>query len=228
MQPATRTNLTDSAAESLRYAIADGRWTIGERIPNESDLCGLLCVSRGTVREAVKALVSQGLLETRQGSGTYVRSTFTSAQALVRIKSSGLRDLWEARTALDVEAARLAALRHTQCDLDHMAELLAARGTVADGGAEAFVRRDVAFHKSVVEASGNRALIELYDFFSSAILETIQSTLVGWVPEPDQKAHAAIIRAIQTGDAELAGAVARALSAPALQKLERLTATPTP
>ena len=221
MQPAIRTNLTDSATESLRAEIVSGRWGLGERIPSEAALTDLLSVSRGTVREAVRVLVSQGLLDTRQGSGTYVRSAVDTSAALDRVKRSGLRDQWEARAALDLEAARLAALRHTPADLERMRQLLAARGTVADGG-EAFIRRDLAFHKSVVAASGNRAMIELYDFFTAAITETIHATLDGDLPEPDQRAHAAIVDAIAAGDPERAVAAVRAFMAPVLAQLERL------
>ena len=74
MQPAVRTNLTDTAIQNIRAEITASRWQIGERIPNEATLADMLGVSRGTVREAVRVLVSQGILETRQGSGTYVRS----------------------------------------------------------------------------------------------------------------------------------------------------------
>lgn len=222
MQPVPRTNLADSAAESLRAEIMSGRWAICERIPNETALTELLAVSRGTVREAVRVLVSKGLLDARQGSGTYVRSTVDASGALDRVKRTGLRDQWEARAALDVEAARLAALRHTPEDLERMSSLLKARGTVADGGRDAFSRRDIAFHRSVVEASGNRAIIELYDFFTSAILETIHSTLNGDLPEPDDRAHAAIVEAIATGDPERATAAVRAFMAPVLDELERL------
>jgi DNA-binding FadR family transcriptional regulator len=224
MQPVIRTNLADSAAESLRREILDGRWALGKRIPNETNLSELLSVSRGTVREAVRVLVSQGLLETRQGSGTYVRSIIASKETLSRVRRTGLRDLWEARAALDVEAARLAAIRHTLSDLEQMSILLEARGKVTEGGREAFSRRDIAFHKSVVATSGNRVFVELYDFFTSAILETIQSSLAGDVPEPDEQAHAAIVEAIATGNPDLAAAAARRLSTPVLQDLERFMA----
>lgn len=224
MQPAIRTNLADSAASSLRAEISGGRWQVGERIPNETDLAELLSISRGTVREAVRMLVSQGMLETRQGSGTYVRSAVDPAAAFDRVKRSGLRDQWEARAALDVEAARLAALRHAPADLLRMRRLLVQRGTVADGGHEAFIRRDIAFHKSVVEASGNRAMIELYDFFTGAITETIKATLSGELPEPDAPAHAAIVDAVASGDPDRAAAAVRAFMAPVLLELDRLLA----
>jgi DNA-binding FadR family transcriptional regulator len=193
MQPAIRTNLTDSATGSLRAEIVGGRWGVGERIPNEAALSDLLSVSRGTVREAVRVLVSQGL-----------------------------RDQWEARAALDLEAARLAALRHTPADLDRMRRLLAERGTIADGGSEAFIRRDLAFHKSVVAASGNRAMMELYDFFTAAITETIHATIDGELPEPDQQAHGAIVDAIAANDPDRAVAAVHAFMAPVLAQLERL------
>lgn len=224
MQPATRTSLTDIAAESVRAEIVSGRWAVGERIPNEMALSEMLSVSRGTVREAVRALVSQGLLETRQGSGTYVRSAIDTAAALDRVKRSGLRDQWEARAALDAEAARLAAIRHTPADLENMRRMLAARGTVTEGGREAFVRRDIAFHKSVVAASGNRVMVELYDFFTAAIAETIHSTLATELPEPDAAAHAAIVDGIASGDPSRAADTVRAFMAPVLLELDRLLA----
>lgn len=222
MQTASRTSLANSATEALRAEIVSGRWSVGQRIPNEAALGGLLSVSRGTVREAVRVLVSQGLLDTRQGSGTYVRSAIDSSTALDRVKSAGLRDQWEARAALDVEAARLAALRHTPADLDRMRRLLAERGSITDGGRDAFIRRDLAFHKSVVAASGNRAMAELYDFFTAAITETIDATLEGDLPEPDQEAHAAIVDAIASNEPDLAAAAVRSFMAPVLAQLERL------
>jgi DNA-binding FadR family transcriptional regulator len=222
MQPAVRTNLTASATESLRAEIVSGRWGVGERVPNEAALSDLLAVSRGTVREAVRVLVSQGLLDTRQGSGTYVRSTVDASAALDRVRRTGLRDQWEARAALDLEAARLAALRRTPADIKRMRQLLVERGSVADGGSEAFIRRDLAFHKSVVAASGNRAMMELYDFFTAAITETIHATLDGELPEPDQQAHAAILEAIAAGDPDGAVAAVHAFMAPVLAQFERL------
>lgn len=88
----------------------------------------MLCVSRGTIREAVRVLVSQGLLETRQGSGTYVLSTTDTRLPLTMARRAGLRDLFEARCALDVEAARLASLRQTPEIIAELRALLAKRG----------------------------------------------------------------------------------------------------
>ncbi|TIN67388.1 MAG: FCD domain-containing protein, partial [Mesorhizobium sp.] len=71
-------------------------------------------------------------------------------------------------------------------------------------------------------ASGNRAMMELYDFFTAAITETIHATIDGDLPEPDHQAHAAIVDAIAASDPERAVAAVRAFMAPVLTQLERL------
>lgn len=69
-----RLSLVDSAVAELRSAVARGEWPVGERIPTEPRLSEQFGVGRNTVREAVRVLVHAGLLETRQGDGTYVRA----------------------------------------------------------------------------------------------------------------------------------------------------------
>jgi DNA-binding FadR family transcriptional regulator len=222
MRALTRTSLADTAIEAIRSEILARRWAVGEKLPNEASLSAALSVSRGTIREAVRVLVSQGYLETRQGSGTYVRSTSDLAQPLTMARRAGLRDQFEARLALDVEAARLAALRHTPAAIAELRTLLAARGNYDGGDKAAFIARDLAFHKAVIAASRNRAMMEIYEFFSASIAQTIEATLGEDLPEPDLEAHAAIIDAIETGDPEVAGSTVRRFLAPVIATLDRL------
>jgi DNA-binding FadR family transcriptional regulator len=221
MRALTRTTLADTAVEAIRGEILAKRWAVGDRLPNEASLSSMLSVSRGTIREAVRVLVSQGYLDTRQGSGTYVRSASGLAQPLSMARRAGLRDQFEARLALDVEAARLAALRQTPATIAELRSLLAARGNHASDDA-AFIARDLAFHKAVIAASQNRAMIEIYEFFSASITETIAATLGKDLPEPDLQAHAAIIDAIESGDPEQADRAVRRFMAAALATLDRL------
>ncbi|MET3372085.1 DNA-binding FadR family transcriptional regulator [Variovorax boronicumulans] len=220
-----RTSLADAAANSIRTEIAAGRWPIGSRIPIEPQLAQLLGVSRGTVREAVKTLVSRGLLEVRQGSGTYVRSGFDPSASLQKLRLASLRDQFEVRRALEVEAVRLAAVRHTAKDLRRLNALLDKRGQpdLADGGA-AFIERDLAFHLAIVDVSGNLALVETCRFITGYIKETIASTLSASLPEPDEAAHRAIVEGIASRDPERAAAAVRELMAPTLNALALGTA----
>lgn len=222
MQPLSKTNLAETAIEAIRSEILAKRWAVGNKLPNEAALCGMLSVSRGTVREAVRVLVSQGYLETRQGSGTYVLSTTDSSMPLTMARRASLRDQFEARCALDVEAARLASIRQTPVVIAGLRTLLEARGNYDGDDKAAFIARDLAFHRAVIAASQNRAMIEIYDFFSASIAETIEATLGQDVPEPDMPAHAAIIDAIETGDPEKADAAVRRFMAPVIAALDRM------
>ncbi|MDQ0322653.1 DNA-binding FadR family transcriptional regulator [Pararhizobium capsulatum DSM 1112] len=225
MQALERTNLADTAVEAIRQEIIAKRWSLGEKLPNEAGLSDMLSVSRGTIREAVRVLASQGYLETRQGSGTYVLSTTDTKRPLLMARRASLLDQFEARCALDVEAARLACRRPTPDIIARLRALLAARGNYEGGDAEGFVARDLAFHKAIIAASRNRAMIEIYDFFSSSITETIEATLGKDIPEPDMQAHADIIDAIETGDPEKADAAVRRFMAPVISSLNRMLAS---
>src|SRR5580693_7176389 len=109
-----RGSLCDEVIAQLREQISSGSWPVGERIPPESELVERLQVGRGTVREAIKALAHSGLLEVRQGDGTYVTSRSELAGVLRR-RMNSVTDLHvqEVRRALEVEGARLAARRRT-------------------------------------------------------------------------------------------------------------------
>lgn len=222
MRAISRTTLADEAIEAIRSDILSKRWAVGDKLPNEASLSAMLSVSRGTVREAVRVLVSQGYLETRQGSGTYVRSTRDAGRPLTMARRASLRDQFEARLALDVEAARLTAIRKTPETVTELRRLLSERGTYDGGDKAGFIERDLAFHKAVIAASGNRAMVEIYDFFSASIAETIAATLGTDIPEPDMQAHADIVDAIATGNPDTADAAVRRFMAPVLAALDRM------
>lgn len=222
MRALSRPNLAETAAEAIRGEILARRWRIGEKLPNEAALSASLAVSRGTVREAVRVLASQGILETRQGSGTYLLSTTGTSLPLSMAKRASLREQFEARMALDVEAARLAALRCSPADILRLRSLLVERGHSTAGEKAAFVARDFAFHHAVIAASRNSVLLGLYDFSSRLIAETIEATLGEDLPEPDMAAHGAIVDAIETGEPDRADAAVRRFMAPVLAALDKM------
>jgi len=228
---ASRHSLVDAAAAAMTAEITSGNWPLDERIPIEPRLAELLRVSRGTVREAVKMLVTQGMLEVRQGSGTYVRAMADASAGMLRAKRASLRDQFEVRCALEVQAARLAATRRDERSLAHLQALVDARGSFADtddASKAAFIARDLEFHMGVIALSGNIALAEIYQFFSASVRETIASTLKTELPDPDQAAHQGIVDAIASGDPERAAAAMHAFMVPILNELDRLLAPSAP
>ncbi|MGB3481507.1 MAG: FadR/GntR family transcriptional regulator [Mycobacterium sp.] len=164
-----RSGLVEQVIEQLRSSITSGEWPVGARIPKEAELTEGLGVGRNTVREAVRALAHAGILEVRQGDGTYVRATSEVSGALRRLCGSELREILQVRRALEVEGARLAAANRTTDELAELRALLAKSHEYLRSGADEFARADTDFHLAVVRCSHNTILIELY----RGLLETI-------------------------------------------------------
>lgn len=219
LTPIRKGSLVETAIESLRKNIENGVWPVGTRLPVEAELSDALGVSRNTIREAVRVLVHVGMLETRQGDGTYVRANRDAGETLRRIARSRLAEQIEVRIMLETEAARLAARRRTDEDLKAMTEALDARGEKGASIAER-IRHDERFHHSLVRASHNSALIELYDYFSHAVRQTIERTEKDTdLPEPSQEDHELLLAAIRRRDTDKAEMLSRALLTPSLNAL---------
>ncbi len=183
-----------------------GEWPVGSRIPTEPQLVEDLGVGRNTVREAVRALAHAGVLECRQGSGTYVLSTDELAPVVARrLTDDRMTEVIEVRRAFEVEAARLAARRRTAEDLATLDAALAARDAAWRGGeVAAFVEADVALHTAVVAAAHNGMLAELYASVATALRSTVAQAM-GDALTPDRHVdHARLVAAIRAGDPELA------------------------
>ncbi|GIJ34078.1 GntR family transcriptional regulator [Micromonospora sediminimaris] len=194
----------------------DGEWPVGGRIPTEPQLVETLGVGRNTVREAVRALAHAGVLECRQGSGTYVLSTDELAPVVARrLTDDRMTEVIEVRRAFEVEAARLAARRRTPEDLAALDDALTAREAAWRGGRVAeFVAADAALHTAVVAAAHNTMLAELYASIGTAMRSTLTQAM-GDALTPDRHVdHARLVAAIRAGDSELAAREAGAFLEP--------------
>lgn len=205
-----RSALADQVIAQLRNQITTGEWPVGSRIPTEPELVEQLGVARNTVREAVRALAHNGLLDIRQGSGTYVVATSELAGVMHRrFASADPRHVAELRSTLESSAARLAAVRRTERDLKQLDALMQRREeTWAAGDAEAFVDADSTLHLAVVAASHNDVLTELYadlgDLLRDYLREDVGEDLTPETPMD----HSRLVEAIRAGDAETAAAEA--------------------
>ncbi|TDB72874.1 FadR/GntR family transcriptional regulator [Micromonospora sp. KC723] len=200
----------------LRARILGGEWPVGGRIPTEPQLVAALGVGRNTVREAVRALVHAGVLECRQGSGTYVVSTDELAPVVARrLTDDRMAEVIEVRRAFEVEAARLAALRRTPQDVAALDEALAAREAAwRSGRVEEFVEADATLHAAVVAAAHNGMLAELYASVGVALRSTVAQAM-GDALEPERYVdHGRLVEAIRAGDPARAAVEAGAFLEP--------------
>ncbi|MFF0436765.1 FadR/GntR family transcriptional regulator [Streptomyces sp. NPDC004327] len=201
-----RSGLSDQVITQLRNQITSGEWPVGTRIPTEPELVEQLGVARNTVREAVRALAHNGLLDIRQGSGTYVVATSELAGVMHRrFADSDPRDVAELRATLESSAARLAAQRRTDRDLKQIDALFARREEAwRSGDAEEFVTADAAFHHAVVVASHNDVLTELYADLGHVLRAWLRGDVGAELRPENHMDHARLVEAIHEGDAERA------------------------
>jgi GntR family transcriptional regulator, transcriptional repressor for pyruvate dehydrogenase complex len=167
---------SEVVVDGIKAMIISGRLSAGSRLPVEKDLAEELEVSRGSLREGVRALVLMGVLETRQGAGTYVTALDPATllgplAVLVDLQRSGnMVDLMTVRRVLEVEAAGRAALRISDAELAEADDVLAQmeamiKQDVVDH--DAVMEADVAFHRVIAIASGNPTLSALIEGLAS-------------------------------------------------------------
>ncbi|MCP2260768.1 DNA-binding transcriptional regulator, FadR family [Streptoalloteichus tenebrarius] len=200
-----RAGLVEQVIEQMRELVTSGEWPVGQRIPPEPELVSALGVGRNTVREAVRALAHAGLLEVRQGDGTFVRATSELSGAVRRLCGSELREVLEVRRALEVEGARLAAVRRTDEDLRRLEESLAARDAATEeGDGERVAETDTAFHLLLVECAHNPVLTELYRGFTEAVRASVVTTFDLRAQSQELISHTALLDAVRDQDPERA------------------------
>jgi DNA-binding FadR family transcriptional regulator len=203
-----RAGLVDQVIDQMRGAIAGGEWPVGQRIPPEPELVNALGVGRNTVREAVRALSHAGLLEVRQGDGTFVRATSELSGAVRRLCGDELREVLQVRRTLEVEGARLAAGNRTDDEVRKLEELLALRdAALAAKDWEHLVEHDTAFHVMLVQCSHNTLLAELYQGLTEAVRASITAT-VDLGDTDKHVSHTGLLEAVRDGDPARAAAEA--------------------
>lgn len=209
LKPFPREQRSAEITRSLLDFLLSGSIKPGQRIPPERRLTEALGVGRSAVREAIKSLSLLGLLEVRQGDGTYL--TGTSSDLLPRVIEWGMlleepyvADLVEARERIEPIIAGLAAERRDEGALKELRKLVATMAEASDD-IERYVDADTAFHLRLAEAAGNRAL--------SNFLGSLQSLLRVWAKrvleaagetETSLAMHEPILSAVEQGDAAAA------------------------
>jgi GntR family transcriptional regulator, transcriptional repressor for pyruvate dehydrogenase complex len=199
-------------AEQLLDLVLDGTFPVGGPLPSEAELAARFGVSRLTVREAIRSLVSTRVLDVQQGRSTLVNPTSRwsplDGRLLLARSRSGSdplllpRRLLEARRAVEVAIVELAALRRKEAHLERLRVLHQQMlDGHARGDATATAEADLAFHAALFEAADNVFLDALFEPLTSVLRAMRQETSA--VPDIRSHAldrHAAILRAIEAGD----------------------------
>jgi GntR family transcriptional repressor for pyruvate dehydrogenase complex len=163
LRPAVRRpNLPATIANSLRAQIVSGELPPGSKLPGHRELAAAHAVSVGSMREAISMLISNGLIETRAGRGTYVAASLHQAgrpRAGVPLLRQEVEELTEARRVIEVQLAALAAERATPEQIDVLRRATERLEAAAANPYE-YPEADVDFHLVLAEAAGNRYLLQ--------------------------------------------------------------------
>jgi GntR family transcriptional regulator, transcriptional repressor for pyruvate dehydrogenase complex len=228
----------ETTIDKIKQMLVSGQLLPGDRLPVEKDLAASLGVSRNTLREAVRALTSLKVLQTRQGDGTYV----TSLQPALLLDGMGfVADLYRedgelqflhVRRLLEPEATALAVSRLTDDDLSRLRDLLDEAGDLVRAEKvdhERLMANDRAFHTLITASCGNPVLSALVENTSG---NTVRARL--WRgrldPGADERTvaeHRMILEAILDRDSERAR-IRAAAHILGVEDAVRAMATPAP
>lgn len=202
-----RKKLGDQVIHQLQEKISLGELKPGEKIPTETELMTLFGVGRSTVREAVRVLAKAGLLEVRQGDGTYVLDRTNNLEPLEhRLRRASILEVYEVRRALELEIAKLAARRRSEEDLLAMRESLAKRREARRvNDKRSYVDADLFFHLAIAAASKNSVLTDLYFSFSNTVRDALDKLISDQELHKNQiSIHEQLLAAIERQDEQAA------------------------
>src|SRR5215510_8182317 len=178
-----RGQTSEGVVMHLRGMIHRGELRPGDRLPPERDLAKLLGVSRPTLRAGIRSLAAVGVLESRQGAGTFVVKAdespvldSSSLSLMASLHGFTSEEMFEARRALEMAIAGLAAERATGEQLASLAEEMAGMYASLEAP-EDYLLHDMRFHQMVAAASGNRILTALMNMVAATLFDVRRKTV---------------------------------------------------
>jgi GntR family transcriptional repressor for pyruvate dehydrogenase complex len=200
-------NSSEEVVRQIRDMIQRSDLNLGDRLPPERDLAKLLGVSRPTLRAGIRSLVALGVLQSRQGAGTFVVEAGdspsldgSSLQMLAALHGFTTGEMFEARLSLEMTIAGLAAERASGDELATISEEITGMFASLDEP-EKFLVHDMNFHQSVAAASGNRILTALMNMVAKILFGVRKKTVKNATDlKESAEMHREIYRAIRERD----------------------------
>ena len=167
-------SFVDKVIHSIKRDIETGRYAVGAALPSEPYLIKEFGVSRTVIREVLAALKAEGVIETRQGSGVYVQSPPEPSRenTLFSLSYDDFADILEfleLRMAMEVEAAGLAAQRHTTAQRMKIFQELERMNALIEKG-ESAEDADYEFHKGIAAATNNKRFVVFFSFIPNKMI----------------------------------------------------------
>ncbi len=209
LKPVSRESLVDRLAGEIRTSINAGDYTIGERLPTIMEMARRFGVGHPTVREALKKLEANGVIEIRHGSGVYVTRTqdvllMASGDYNGKVTKKLLLDLIHARAPIEMQSVALASRNGTDEHFGEMRRLLATAAENLDNDS-VLNSVNMAFHRSIASASDNAVIAQLLDVMQTLFTDE-QRLILGIFGsrKQDHQEHLSIFEALEQRQEQLA------------------------
>jgi len=209
LAPIKSTRIYEEIVRQVKAMIAEGKLKGGDRLPPERDLADKFVVSRTSVREALRALESLGLVEIRPGEGTFVRQvsieSLVEPLALLMVSQrEAIGELFEARRLLEPSLAALAADRATPEEIQEMERILEEQAREIAAGRTGLAQ-DAQFHTAIGVAAHNRAITRIAHAIMDLLTQSREESLnTPGRPTRSHEDHRRVLTAIEGRDAEAA------------------------
>lgn len=213
--PIVRESVAEMVVRRILDMVKAGVLKAGDALPPERDLAVSLNVSRPSVREAMRGLTVLGVVRTRQGGGAYISDLGPDAllgpiQFYLSLEDMNIRELYDARSLIESDVARRAAVNISDADLDRLEALLTEQHeTISDP--IAFRKSDYAFHEIIWIGSNNAFLKRIGESLNVLGLEfRKRASERPGVLEQSLRDHRRLLNALRARDANAAAAAAEA------------------
>ena len=205
VEPIKSTRIYEEIIRQIKTLVQEGKLKSGDQLPPERELAERFKVSRASVREALRALESMGLLEIRRGEGTFVRevsveSLIEPLALVILTQREAVGELFEARRLLEPAIAGLAARRATRDEIVEMERILEEQAKEVAAGRTGLAQ-DAAFHAAIASSAHNRAITRIVHALMDLLSQSREESLhIPGRPVRSHQDHRKILEAIQRGD----------------------------
>jgi DNA-binding FadR family transcriptional regulator len=206
-----RNRVVDDIIEAIKQALIRGDLTPGQRLPSENELAQRLGVGRGAIREAMKMLSALGVVEIKQGNGTYITSEpspmlLTPLSFVILLQMGMTDELFELRSLFQVGYCQLAARKATREEMERIAKTLEDWSIFAHEPArdiDQLVQLDLNFHFAILTATHNPFIIKIGHAIEELFYASMRTTISDGIGlELGIEGHKNILQALYSRDPE--------------------------
>lgn len=195
----------DQVYEQLKTLLLDGHWKAGEKIPSEAELCRMTGVSRVSVRTALKSLIAQGFLVSRQGEGTFVVAVSVDMNMdllvpIIGLDKKNILEVLEYRKILEVGIVPQVMANLHDDDIAFLEENVRALENLSDDDIETSAEIDLTFHQKLCMISGNSLIIKVNQILGNIFRKSMEDVVFALGNRRGRVYHRKILEALKQRD----------------------------